>query len=46
MTLGPGDLSGIAGENMLAGSMRRFWIPAPTELWDGPIYADMEYSPE
>jgi fimbrial chaperone protein len=46
LTLESADLPGIAGENMLAGSVRRFWLPIPAEMWDGPIYADMEYSPE
>ena len=40
------QLAGIAGENMLAGSIRRFELPVPADLWDGPIYADMEYGPE
>ena len=39
--LGPGDLRGLAGENMLAGLTREFVIPAPDDLWDGEIYATL-----
>jgi fimbrial chaperone protein len=46
ITLETAELPGIAGENMLAGSIRRFRTPVPAEMWDGPIYVDMEYSPE
>ena len=39
--LGPGDLRGLVGENMLAGLTREFLIPAPEDLWDGEIYATL-----
>lgn len=39
--LGPGDLRGLSGENMLAGLVREFMIPAPEDLWDGEIYATL-----
>jgi hypothetical protein len=39
-------LEGIAGQNMLAQTMRRFSVQKPSELWDGPLYARLEYSPK
>ncbi|MFP4508574.1 MAG: molecular chaperone [Spirochaetaceae bacterium] len=39
--LGPEDLPGLSGENMLAGLTREFMIPAPDDLWDGEIYATL-----
>lgn len=46
VVLGPNELPGVAGENMLAGSVRRFAVPAPADLWSGPMYADIEFSRE
>lgn len=42
LELGPDELPGLAGENMLAGSTRVFAVPAPEELWGGPLYAEIE----
>ncbi len=37
------NLKGVAGENMLAGSVRIFRIPLPGEVWeDGPIYGSIK----
>lgn len=44
--LGPEELPGLAGENMLAGANRFFAIPIPDDLWDGPIYAEIECDEE
>lgn len=40
------DLQGIAGENMLARSVRVFTVPAPGTLWNGDVFADLEYGVE
>lgn len=42
VTLGPGELPGLAGENMLAETTREFVIPAPDALPDGPLYARIQ----
>ena len=36
------DLKGVAGENMLAGSVRIFRIPVPENLWEGPVYGSIK----
>ena len=46
LVLAQEELPGAYGENMLARSTRRFVIPAASDLWDGPLYADLEYSPQ
>ncbi len=35
--LGPAELPGLTGENMLAGARRLFIVPAPAGLPDGPL---------
>jgi len=40
------ELPGLVGENMLAGSVRVFTVPAPENLWDGPLYAEIEVDEE
>ena len=35
------QLKGVAGENVLAGSVRVFRIPAPEGLWEGPVYGSI-----
>lgn len=44
--VGPRELPGLAGENMLAGSTRVFTVPVPEQLWDGPVYAEIETDEE
>ena len=39
------DLKGVAGENMLAESVRVFKIPMPADIWDGPIYGKIKQAP-
>lgn len=39
----PEELSGAAGENMLAGSQRWFLVPVPEGLWDAPLYGDLTF---
>lgn len=39
------DLKGVAGENMLAGSVRIFRIPMPEGMWEGPIYGSIKQTP-
>jgi fimbrial chaperone protein len=46
ISLGPEDLPGLSGENMLAGSVRRFFVPVPAELPDGPLYAQIRIDEE
>ena len=36
------DLSGVAGENMLAESVRIFRIPVPENIWEGPVYGSIK----
>lgn len=36
------DLKGVAGENILAGSVRYFKLPLPEDLWEGPVYGSIE----
>ena len=36
------ELKGVAGENMLAESVRIFRIPMPDGIWDGPIYGSIK----
>jgi len=43
LELGPEELDGIVGENMLAGSVRDFLVPAPDDLRDGSVHAEIEY---
>lgn len=42
IVLGPSELPGMAGENMLAATTREFVIPVPEGLPDGPLYARIE----
>ena len=42
--LGPQDLPGMAGENMLAGSTREFVVPAPDGLPTGALDAELGYT--
>jgi len=35
-------LKGVAGENMLAGSVRVFSIPMPSGIWEGPVYGSIK----
>ena len=35
-------LKGVAGENMLAGSVRIFRIPMPAGIWEGPVYGSIK----
>lgn len=37
-------LSGIAGENLLAGAKRRFVLPRPAELPEGPVEVDFHFN--
>jgi len=39
------DLKGVAGENMLAESVRVFRIPMPSGIWDGPVYGSIKQAP-
>lgn len=39
------DLMGVAGENMLAKSVRVFRIPVPDDLWEGPVYGSIRQVP-
>ncbi|MDC7226725.1 MAG: hypothetical protein PQJ61_08165 [Spirochaetales bacterium] len=39
------DLKGVAGENMLAESVRIFRIPMPAGIWDGPVYGSIKQVP-
>jgi fimbrial chaperone protein len=41
--LGPEQLEGVSGENLLSGSRRRFTIPWPVGLPDGRITATFDY---
>jgi len=43
ITLGPDQLPGLTGENVLAQSRRVFEVPMPSELWSGPIHADIDF---
>lgn len=45
IVLGPEDLAGIAGENILAGNKRVFMIPEPPEVQGEPIKWDFSYNP-
>lgn len=36
------QLKGVAGENVLADSIRIFRIPIPAGLWDGPVYGSIK----
>jgi fimbrial chaperone protein len=36
------QLKGVAGENILAGSIRMFSIPVPSGIWEGPIYGSIK----
>lgn len=42
--LGPEELPGMAGENMLAGSTREFAVPAPAGLPTGGLDAELNYT--
>ncbi len=42
--LGPQELPGMAGENMLAGSTREFVMPAPAGLPTGALDAELGYT--
>ena len=44
--LGPEDLKGMIGENVLGGSKRRFIFPWPESLGDGPLEAQFEFIPQ
>lgn len=35
------DLSGMLGQNVLAGATREFLLPVPDRLWDGEVYATL-----
>ncbi|MBI5387102.1 MAG: molecular chaperone [Verrucomicrobia bacterium] len=39
-------LKGLIGENILGGNQRRFVVPWPEGLADGPLQAKFEYSPQ
>lgn len=41
--LGSDDLKGINGENILAGKKRRFTLPRPAGLPDGPVKASFKF---
>lgn len=41
--LGPAELTGLTGENMLAASTRVFQIPVPDGLWEGPVYGTIDF---
>lgn len=43
VVLGPTDLEGISGENILAGNKRRFVLRWPAQLPDGPVEAKFTY---
>jgi fimbrial chaperone protein len=42
--LGPEALPKVAGENILAGQKRRFMLPRPEGLPDGPLQVTFEFS--
>ena len=44
--LGPEDLKGMIGENVLGGGKRRFIFPWPEPLGDGPLEAQFEFIPQ
>jgi fimbrial chaperone protein len=46
VTLGPDNLQGMVGQNVLAGKSRRFVVPWPTELPVGGVNATLEYRAE
>ena len=46
LVLGPVDLPGLTGENMLAGSTRDFYIPIPDDLPEGPLYGRLTIDEE
>ncbi|HAK45001.1 MAG TPA: hypothetical protein DCO79_03650 [Spirochaeta sp.] len=39
------NLKGVAGENILAGSVRIFKIPMPEDIWEGPVYGSIKQAP-
>ena len=41
MELTGAALSGMAGQNILAGSVREFILPAPANLWPGDVHATL-----
>ena len=41
--LGPDELKGMAGENILAGKKRRFVLPRPAGLPDGPVKVNFDF---
>jgi fimbrial chaperone protein len=41
--LGPDDLKGVAGENLLAGNKRRFVVPWPAALPEGPVQSSFDF---
>jgi fimbrial chaperone protein len=43
--LGPGELQGMEGENILAGHKRRFVIPRPLGLAEGPVEVTFDFAP-
>lgn len=43
VNLGPDDLKGVAGANLLAGNKRRFVVPWPTELPEGPVQSSFDF---
>ena len=43
LALGPNQLSGMSGENILAGHKRRFLLPWPQEIPFGPIQASFQF---
>lgn len=45
VTLGPDQLEGMVGQVILAGHQRRFVIPRPANLPNGPISATFQYQP-
>jgi len=40
-SLGPEDLTGLTGENMLSASVRHFYVPLPDGLPDGRLYGTL-----
>lgn len=41
--LGPDELEGVAGENLLAEHKRKFLIARPADLPEGPVEVELEY---